>query len=123
MQLLASSSQAGGFFTGLYSPENIGKKYMARVDYSYGNWKRLRRATELGHWSGITANQVALAWVLHQPLNVFALIGPATVAELDDCLGALDVEGEHLADARDLRLPPHHPISLAAQHLLRSGTI
>jgi aryl-alcohol dehydrogenase-like predicted oxidoreductase len=30
--------------------------------------------------------------VLHSPLDVFALIGPATVSELDDCLGALDVE-------------------------------
>jgi len=30
--------------------------------------------------------------VLHQPLEVFALSGPAAVAELDDSLGALDVE-------------------------------
>ena len=41
---------------------------------------------------GSTPSQVALSWVLHSPLNVFALIGPANVSELDDCLGALDVE-------------------------------
>jgi aryl-alcohol dehydrogenase-like predicted oxidoreductase len=29
--------------------------------------------------------------VLHQPLHVFALFGPATVAELEDSLGALEV--------------------------------
>jgi aryl-alcohol dehydrogenase-like predicted oxidoreductase len=36
--------------------------------------------------------QITLAWVLHQPLNLYALIGPATVDELDNSLGALDVQ-------------------------------
>jgi 1-deoxyxylulose-5-phosphate synthase len=56
------------------------------------NWERYRRAGELANDKGCTLQQVALAWVLHQPLEVYALIGPRTVAELDDCLGALDVE-------------------------------
>ena len=30
--------------------------------------------------------------MLHQPLDVYPLIGPATIEELDNCLGALDVE-------------------------------
>ena len=30
--------------------------------------------------------------MLHQPLNLYALIGPATVDELDNSLGALDVQ-------------------------------
>ena len=29
--------------------------------------------------------------MLHQPLDVYALIGPATTDELDDSLGALDI--------------------------------
>ena len=63
-----------------------------RTYYSADNWERYRRADELAELKGCTLRQVALAWVLHSPLDVFALIGPATVAELDDCLGALDVE-------------------------------
>jgi aryl-alcohol dehydrogenase-like predicted oxidoreductase len=63
-----------------------------RTYYSNDNWERYRRADELAELKGCTLRQIALAWVLHSPLDVFALIGPATVAELDDCLGALDVE-------------------------------
>src|SRR4051794_4675591 len=72
MPLFAWSSQAGGFFTGLYSPENVENEDMVRVYYNEGNWERLRRATELGRKrGGYTANQVALAWVLHLPFRVF----------------------------------------------------
>jgi aryl-alcohol dehydrogenase-like predicted oxidoreductase len=92
MPLFAWSSQAGGFFTGLYSPDNLENEDMARVYYSDGNWERLRRATELGQHRGFTANQVALAWVLHQPFPVFALIGPHTVEELKSSVAALDLE-------------------------------
>jgi aryl-alcohol dehydrogenase-like predicted oxidoreductase len=55
------------------------------------NWERLRRAKELAARYGVSSNQVALAWVLHQPIPTFAAIGPVQVSELDDCLGALDV--------------------------------
>jgi 1-deoxyxylulose-5-phosphate synthase len=92
MPLFAWSSQAGGFFTGLYSPDNFENENMTRVYYSEGNWERLRRATELGKQRGFTANQVALAWVLHQAFPVFALIGPHTVEELKSSVAALDLE-------------------------------
>jgi len=93
MPLFAWSSQAGGFFTGLYSPENVENEDMVRVYYNEGNWERLRRATELGRKrGGYTANQVALAWVLHQPFPVFALIGPHSVDELRSSVAALELE-------------------------------
>jgi NDP-hexose C3-ketoreductase / dTDP-4-oxo-2-deoxy-alpha-D-pentos-2-ene 2,3-reductase len=38
---------------------------------------------------------VALAWLLHNPVVTAPIIGPRTVAQVDDALGALDV---HLAD-------------------------
>ena len=63
-----------------------------RTYYSNDNWERYRRADELAELKGCTLRQVALAWVLHSPLDVYALIGPATLSELNDCLGALDVE-------------------------------
>ncbi len=85
------SSQARGFFSGRFAPDAPNDPSMVRVYYSEDNWERLRRAREVAARHGCTPTQVALAWVLHQPLNVFALIGPHTVPHLEDCLGALEV--------------------------------
>jgi aryl-alcohol dehydrogenase-like predicted oxidoreductase len=95
--LFAWSSQARGFFSGRFRPDltegqTQDARNVIRTYYSDANWERYRRADELAERKGVTLRQVALAWVLHQPLEVYALIGPATVAELDDCLGALEVE-------------------------------
>lgn len=97
MPVFAWSAQARGFFSGRYRPEltvgaTLDAQNVMRTYYSDANWERYRRADELAELKGCTLRQVALAWVLHQPLEVYALIGPATVGELDDCLGALDVE-------------------------------
>jgi aryl-alcohol dehydrogenase-like predicted oxidoreductase len=97
MPVFAWSSQARGFFSGRYRPEQTDgattdARNVIRTYYSAANWERYRRADELAELKGCTLRQVALAWVLHQPLEVYALIGPATTSELDDCLGALDVQ-------------------------------
>jgi aryl-alcohol dehydrogenase-like predicted oxidoreductase len=96
MPVFAWSSQARGFFSGRYSPgmngETVDQKNVIRTYFSKANWERYRRAEELARSKGCTLQQIALAWVLHQPLNVYALIGPASLAELDDSLGAVDIE-------------------------------
>jgi 1-deoxyxylulose-5-phosphate synthase len=97
MPVFAWSAQARGFFSGRYRPELVegattDAQNVIRTYYSAANWERYRRADELAELKGCTLRQVALAWVLHFPLEMFALIGPANVAELEDCLGALDVE-------------------------------
>lgn len=90
--LFAWSSQASGFFSGRFSPEPVTDVHVARVYYRPDNWERLRRARELASRRGCTPTQVALSWVLHQDFPTFALIGPRTVDELKDCLGALEVD-------------------------------
>jgi aryl-alcohol dehydrogenase-like predicted oxidoreductase len=109
MPVFAWSSQARGFFSGRYRPE-LADEFRAkqpkfdelplperdqlnvfRTYYSDANWERYRRADELANEKGCTLQQITLAWVLHQPLNLYALIGPATVDEMDNSLGALDV--------------------------------
>ncbi len=80
------SALAGGFFAGRSGPE------VERVYASDANRERLRRAEELGRLHGWSANQVALAWVLHQPFPTFAIIGPATPMELGESVAALDVD-------------------------------
>ncbi|MBX6770091.1 MAG: aldo/keto reductase [Chloroflexi bacterium] len=91
LPLFAWSSQASGFFSGRFSPEDTGDPNMVRVYYRPDNWERLRRVREMAARHNTTPTRVALAWVLHHPLHPFALIGPRTLAELEDCLGALEV--------------------------------
>jgi aryl-alcohol dehydrogenase-like predicted oxidoreductase len=80
--LLAWSAQAGGFFSG--------RKARTHFD-TEDNRERLRRVRELAARHGFTPIQMALAWVFHQPLNIFALIGTSKLAHLEESLKALQV--------------------------------
>lgn len=96
--LFSWSSLAGGFFSGRFKPENMGgftssaDKLCAEVYGSPDNFARLERATELGARRGLSAAQVALAYVLSQPLDTYALVGSATPAELSQNVAAVDVQ-------------------------------
>lgn len=83
--LLSWSSQARGFFTGLFTPEKRDNADLVRVFYSDANWERYRRAEQLGKERGLTTIQIALAYVLNQPFPTCALIGPKNSAELHSC--------------------------------------
>jgi aryl-alcohol dehydrogenase-like predicted oxidoreductase len=96
LPVFAWSSQARGFFSGRYSRdktdiEGMDPQNVIRTYYSDANWERYDRAEELAGEKGCTRQQIVLAWALHQPMDLYALIGPATVSELEDCLGALEV--------------------------------
>lgn len=91
LPLFAWSSQASGFFAGIYRPDDLSNKDIVRVYYNEGNWERLRRANDLAEKKAATSHQIALAWVLNQPFPVFPLIGPRGVSELQDSLPALDI--------------------------------
>lgn len=88
----AWSSLARGFFTDRASPDKTENKELVASWYGPRNFERKRRAEELGRRLGRTATQVALAYCLAQPFPVVPLIGPLTVGELDDSLGALGIE-------------------------------
>jgi aryl-alcohol dehydrogenase-like predicted oxidoreductase len=90
--LISWSSQAGGFFTGRYSPEDTGNEDMVRVYYSEENWERLARARELAERKGVHPLQIALAWVLSQPFPTVAIIGPQTPEELESSVAAADMK-------------------------------
>lgn len=94
MPLFAWSSQATGFFTGRYAPQDRDQPALAsivRTWFNKPNFVRLERVRELAAIKGVTPAQLALAWVLNQPLNVYALIGPQTINELNEALPALAV--------------------------------
>lgn len=89
---------AGGrIFSGRFTRFNwrTFEEYFAKISAqtycSEENFRRLDRAAELGSKSGRTAAQVALAWVLAQPMEMFALVGSATPEEVRSNVGALDI--------------------------------
>jgi aryl-alcohol dehydrogenase-like predicted oxidoreductase len=86
LTVFAWSSQARGFFAGRTS------EYVEQVYATTENEERRRRAVELASSRGCTPAQIALAWVLAQPFPTYAIMGPETVAELHESLGALEIE-------------------------------
>jgi len=98
LPLLTWSSLAGGFFSGRFRRDNLAS-FEAYLDTlcvtSYGyeeNFRRLDRARELAGARGLSVPQVALAYVLSQPLNVFALVGCTSGAEFRANLRACEVK-------------------------------
>lgn len=83
--LLSWSSQARGFFTGRFSPEDRSNEDMVRVFYNEENWERLRRAEQLAKEKEVSTIQIALAYVLNQPFPTCALIGAQNAEELQSC--------------------------------------
>jgi len=98
LALLTWSSLARGFLTGRITRENMNSltdhqlKKSARC-YGYEkNFQRLERAKEIAKQKNCTLPQIALAFVLNQPLHIFALIGPRTVAEFAENMKALEIK-------------------------------
>jgi predicted dehydrogenase/aryl-alcohol dehydrogenase-like predicted oxidoreductase len=91
MPNFAWSSQARGFFTERAGRDKRDNEEMVRTWYSEQNFQRRDRAIELAQRLGKSPIHVALAYVLAQPFPSVPLIGPRTLDELDDSLGALDM--------------------------------
>ena len=97
MPIFSWSSLAGGFFSGRFRPDNL-DSFTDALDRTtagaYGseeNFRRLDRAQELAAARGLTVAQVALAYLLNQPLEVYALIGSRTPAEFAENAAAVGV--------------------------------
>lgn len=81
MPLFTWSSLAGGFWSGRFSPHNLdtfesySDKLVVQSYASPGNFERLERVSALAHEKHLSIPQVALAYVMNQPLNIFALVG------------------------------------------------
>lgn len=92
--LFCWSSLAGGWFSGRLTPANIAEHADTLYMRCYGceaNWRRLERATELGRERGLSAAQVALAYVLNQGFEAFPLVAAYSGDEFEALAAALDV--------------------------------
>ena len=92
VSVLAWSSQAAGFFASPHAPGSPDFPPRLRNYDRPENWERWRRVRELAASFGVTPTQVALAWVLNQPFEAYAVIGVTRAHHLEDALGALDVQ-------------------------------
>ncbi len=82
--LVPYTSNAGGYFA-------AGGE---RCREAYGNpvsLARLARCRELGATLGATPGQVALAWLLNQPMPVVPIVGTLNLEHLQEALGAADL--------------------------------
>lgn len=91
MPLLSWSSQARGFFTGLFTPEDLSNSDLVRVFYSDANWDRYRRAESLAKEKGVSTIQIALAYVLNQSFPTCAIIGAKNKMEMESCGQGADI--------------------------------
>jgi 1-deoxyxylulose-5-phosphate synthase len=96
--LFTWSSLAGGFFSGRFRRDNLESfdsyfDKLAVSSYCYeDNFQKLERAEQLAQERGLTLPQIALAYVMSQPLNIFALVGCNNVGEFRDNVAALSLK-------------------------------
>jgi aryl-alcohol dehydrogenase-like predicted oxidoreductase len=83
--LFAWSAGGGGYFAGVES-EDVRRVYDNPI-----NSARRERVEALARDKGLSPAQIALAWTLSQPLNVFALVGPRTLDELAEAMAVADL--------------------------------
>ncbi|MEX1021402.1 MAG: aldo/keto reductase [Litorilinea sp.] len=96
------SPLAGGLLTGKYTRENPAPSDARYADTSSNPaWERRKTEgiydvveglTPHVQEKGCTLSQFALAWVMNQPAVTSPIIGPRTMAQLEDNLAALDVD-------------------------------
>ena len=97
--LIPWSPLAGGLLTGKYRRGQPLPEDARFANPSYANLRRLTdrvydvvEALEpIAQEKGCTLSQLALAWVMQQPGVTSAIIGPRTMEQLDDNLGATTV--------------------------------
>jgi aryl-alcohol dehydrogenase-like predicted oxidoreductase len=115
--LIPWSPLAGGFLTGKYSrdesqsPEDsrygITPRRMGRNHFTDEAFDVLEAVQAIAGEKGCTPGQVALAWCKDQPGVTSPIIGPRTMGQLEDNLGAVEVSlDENDRERLDVVAPP-----------------
>jgi aryl-alcohol dehydrogenase-like predicted oxidoreductase len=85
LPVLCYSPTAGGYFA------TRGEKSKESFDNQTSR-ARLARAEELAAKMKVSANQIALAWLMHLPFPVVPILGTADPAHLVDCLASAKIK-------------------------------
>jgi aryl-alcohol dehydrogenase-like predicted oxidoreductase len=98
--LIPWSPLAGGFLSGKYkrgqtppTDARVQKTPGGRADYFFtdATFDVVEKLEAIAKEKGCSPSQAALSWCMNQPGITSPIIGPRTMAQLDDNLGALDV--------------------------------
>ena len=100
MAIIPWSPLGGGLLTGKYQRGMSMPEDARFADSNYGNRRRLTERVydtvepllPLAESKGCTMSQLALAWVNQQPGITSPIIGPRTMEQFEDNLGALNIE-------------------------------
>ena len=90
-------SQASGFFASQYDnvdffADDFSKPGLANKFARHPlNLQRREQAVAIAQAHGVSTNQVALAWLLHQPFPVLPLVGSRNTQQLVDSLAATQI--------------------------------
>ena len=102
MTILAWSPLRNGLLTGKYLPENTrqsqaeGARMHSEMMKSFGGIPEsahavIREIVAVGKELGVSAAQVALAWLRYRPVAVIPIIGARKLSQFEDNLRSLDV--------------------------------
>jgi aryl-alcohol dehydrogenase-like predicted oxidoreductase len=97
--VLPYSPLAGGFLTGKYRRNLVpitARASGAKRNFSERNWSLIDQMDTIAKEKKASISQIALAWLLADPLVTCPIIGANSVEQFKDNLGAVDV---HLAQA------------------------
>jgi 1-deoxyxylulose-5-phosphate synthase len=92
------SPLARGFLAGNRRAADKGDTARARTDefahklyYAESDFRIVDRVIEVAQARGVTAAQIALAWILHQPAVTAPIIGASKMPQLEQAIAALDI--------------------------------
>lgn len=115
MPVLAWSPLASGFFSGKFRRDNLhlfGERewdeVAVRTYANEANFQRLDRASALAAEKGATGAQIALAYVMSQPMNLFTVVGPHSVEKFNANIEASEIQlTQEEMDWLDLKTDNH----------------
>ncbi|GAB3305175.1 aldo/keto reductase [Hymenobacter tenuis] len=116
--LMVWSPLAGGFLSGKFTRENQSEEGARRTGFDFPPVDKEKAFAVLdvlrpmAEAKGATVAQLALAWLLHQPVVTSVIIGAKRMEQLDDNLQAVDVRlsPEELQQLDEVsKLAPEYP--------------
>jgi L-glyceraldehyde 3-phosphate reductase len=89
---LAQGMLTNKYINGIPADSRAGKTgtYLSRDSITEELVSKIKKLNDLAGKRGQTLAQMALAWVLHNPVVTSALIGSSKVEQIDDAVGALN---------------------------------
>ncbi len=116
--LLVWSPLAGGLLSGKFSRQGSSETGSRRTTFDFPPvqmdraWDVIDVLTPIAAAKGVSVAQIAIAWLLHQPVVTSVIIGAKRLAQLDDNIAAVDVRlsaDELVAIDRVSALPSEYP--------------